>query len=78
MATRVADGWWVLGIEGHLDHMTSNSEEVRVGEGMELGDLLVRLGPNSMVTCRRDGLDPKMGCSSSCRTTTPTSTERSC
>jgi len=56
MATRVADGWWVLGIEGHLDHMTSNSEEVRVGEGMDLGDLLTRLGPNSMVTCRRDGL----------------------
>ena len=56
MATRVADGWWVLGIEGHLDHMTTNSEEVRVGEGMDLGDLLVRLGPNSMVTCRRDGL----------------------
>ena len=56
MATRVADGWWVLGIEGHLDHMTSDSEEVRVGEGMDLGDLLVRLGPNSMVTCRRDGL----------------------
>ncbi|MED5291621.1 MAG: hypothetical protein VX778_05270, partial [Candidatus Thermoplasmatota archaeon] len=56
MATRAADGWWVLGIEGHLDHMTSNSEEVRVGEGMSLGDLLIRLGPNSMVTCRRDGL----------------------
>ena len=56
MATRAADGWWVLGIEGHLDHMTSNSEEVRVGEGMNLGDLLIRLGPNSMVTCRRDGL----------------------
>ena len=56
MATRAADGWWVLGIEGHLDHMTTNSEEVRVGEGMNLGDLLIRLGPNSMVTCRRDGL----------------------
>ena len=56
MATRAADGWWVLGIEGHLDHMTSNSEELRVGEGMNLGDLLIRLGPNSMVTCRRDGL----------------------
>ena len=56
MATRAADGWWVLGIEGHLDHMTTNSEQVRVGEGMNLGDILIRLGPNSMVTCRRDGL----------------------
>ena len=56
VATRVGDGWWVLGIEGHLDHMSTESVEVRVGEGMGLGDLLIRLGRNSMITCRRDGL----------------------
>ena len=56
MATRAGDGWWVLGIEGHLDNMTSDSHESRVGEGMNLGDLLISLGPNTMITCRRDGL----------------------
>ncbi|MGB1659525.1 MAG: hypothetical protein ACPHHS_03425, partial [Candidatus Poseidoniaceae archaeon] len=44
------------GIEGHLDHMSAQSGEVRIGEGMNLGDMLVQLGRNSMVTCRRDGL----------------------
>ena len=24
VATRAGDGWWVLGIEGHLDHMAQN------------------------------------------------------
>ena len=56
MATRAGDGWWVLGIEGRLDNMTSNSHESRIGEGMNLGDLLISLGPNTMITCRRDGL----------------------
>ena len=56
VATRAGDGWWVLGIEGHLDHMSTEAGESRIGEGMNLGDMLVNLGRDSMVTCRRDGL----------------------
>lgn len=56
MATRAGDGWWVLGIEGHLDHLASQDEQSRIGDGMKLGDLLLRLGRNSMITARRDGL----------------------
>jgi hypothetical protein len=56
MATRAGDGWWVLGIEGHLDHLATENELSRIGDGMDLGDLLLRLGRNSMITARRDGL----------------------
>ena len=49
-------GWWVLGIEGHLDHMSTETGETRIGESMNLGDMLINLGRDSMVTCRRDGL----------------------
>ena len=56
VATRAGDGWWVLGIEGHLDHMSTETGDTRIGEGMNLGDMLINLGRDSMVTCRRDGL----------------------
>ena len=36
--------------------MSSESGETRIGEGMNLGDMLINLGRDSMVTCRRDGL----------------------
>ncbi len=59
-SVRSADGWWVLGIEGHL-HPLSNTIEGSeasdvLGEGMNLGDLLVALTPDSMATATRDGL----------------------
>ena len=57
---RSADGWWVLGIEGQLHHLSSASgveEETTVlGHDMNLGDLLVALTPDAMATATRDGL----------------------
>lgn len=56
---RSADGWWVLGIEGHLHHLSSHAEnesEVLLGESMDLGDLLIGLTPDTMVTATREGL----------------------
>jgi hypothetical protein len=59
-SVRSADGWWVLGIEGHLHHLSNTIEGSEVsdvlGEGMNLGDLLVALTPDSMATATRDGL----------------------
>jgi hypothetical protein len=56
---RSADGWWVLGIEGHLHHLSSTTdedEEPILGQGMNLGDLLIGLTPDAMATATRDGL----------------------
>lgn len=57
---RSADGWWVLGIEGHLHHLSSSAEDSEasqmLGQGMNLGDLLVGLTPDAMATATRDGL----------------------
>jgi hypothetical protein len=59
-SVRSADGWWVLGIEGHLHHLSNTIEGSEasdvLGEGMNLGDLLVALTPDSMATATRDGL----------------------
>jgi hypothetical protein len=55
---RSADGWWVLGIEGHLHHLSSNEGEATdmLGETMNLGDLLSSLTPDAMATATRNGL----------------------
>ena len=55
---RSADGWWVLGIEGHLHHLSSNEGEATdvLGESMNLGDLLSSLTPDAMATATRNGL----------------------
>ena len=53
---RSADGWWVLGIEGNMHHLSGEGEEVTLGQGMDLGDLLVGLTPDTMVSATRDGL----------------------
>ena len=58
-AARSGDGWWVLGIEGHLISMTDgpgDEAEPPLTEGMNLGDLLVLCTPDAMVTATRDGL----------------------
>lgn len=53
-----ADGWWVLGIESRLYHISSTLQEdiESIGQAMDLGDLLVGLTPDSMVTATRSGL----------------------
>ena len=53
-----ADGWWVLGIEGRLYHLSRTLKEdvETLGESMDLGDILVGLTPDSMVTATRSGL----------------------
>ncbi len=56
---RCGDGWWILGIEGHLNHVSSNEIEDnlnQVGKGMDLGDLLVGITADSMVSATRQGL----------------------
>ena len=59
-AVRSGDGWWVLGIEGHLISMTDGPSEggqdLPLTEGMNLGDLLVLCTPDAMATATRDGL----------------------
>lgn len=59
-AVRSGDGWWVLGIEGHLISMTDgpaeSSEDLPLTQGMNLGDLLVLCTPDAMATATRDGL----------------------
>lgn len=58
-AVRTGDGWWVLGIEGHLLSMTEpdvGSDETPLTRGMNLGDLLVLCTPDAMATATRDGL----------------------
>ena len=58
-AVRAGDGWWVLGIEGHLVSLSSvrNEEEERpLTERMNLGDLLVLCTPDAMATATREGL----------------------
>ena len=59
-AVRSGDGWWVLGIEGHLISMSQAREEddssTPLTEGMNLGDLLVLCTPDAMATATRDGL----------------------
>ena len=58
-AVRTGDGWWVLGIEGHLLSMTEPNEsdgEKPLTQGMNLGDLLVLCTPDAMATATRDGL----------------------
>jgi hypothetical protein len=55
---RSADGWWILGIEGHLHHLSSGEggDGELLGQGMNLGDLLVGLTPDAMATATRNGL----------------------
>ncbi|MEL0331733.1 MAG: hypothetical protein VW982_05920 [Candidatus Poseidoniales archaeon] len=56
---RTGDGWWVLGIEGHLLSMTAphhEGDEPPLTQGMNLGDLLVLCTPDAMMTATRDGL----------------------
>ena len=60
-AVRSGDGWWVLGIEGHLHSMSApvrqdDEAELPLTEQMPLGDLLVLSTPDAMVTGSRDGL----------------------
>ena len=58
-AVRTGDGWWVLGIEGHLLSMTApnqEGDEPPLTQGMNLGDLLVLCTPDAMMTATRDGL----------------------
>tara|TARA_B100001248_G_scaffold236453_1_gene199853 strand:- start:517 stop:1563 length:1047 start_codon:yes stop_codon:yes gene_type:complete len=55
---RCGDGWWILGIEGLLYHLSgSNDDGANVlGQNMNLGDLLQKVTADSMVTATRDGL----------------------
>jgi hypothetical protein len=55
---RSADGWWVLGIEGHLHHLSSDHQDQSdvLGQDMNLGDLLITMTPDTMATATRDGL----------------------
>tara|TARA_Y100000768_G_scaffold379978_2_gene356445 strand:- start:6514 stop:7140 length:627 start_codon:yes stop_codon:yes gene_type:complete len=56
---RSADGWWVLGIEGHLHHLSAQNNHgspTLLGESMNLGDLLIVLTPDTMATATREGL----------------------
>ena len=59
-AVRTGDGWWVLGIEGHLHPMSTIQSEDEVSlpltQSMNLGDLLVLCTPDAMATGTRDGL----------------------
>jgi len=59
-AVRSGDGWWVLGIEGHLVSLSTvrndGDEERPLTERMNLGDLLVLCTPDAMATATRDGL----------------------
>ena len=55
---RCGDGWWVLGIEGHLILISSSqkNEVTELGKGMNLGDMLEALTADSMVSATRQGL----------------------
>ena len=55
---RCGDGWWVLGIEGSLYHLSELSEgdDSILGQDMNLGDLLEKITADSMVTATRNGL----------------------
>ena len=55
---RCGDGWWILGIEGLLYHLSnsSDSESNQLGNEMNLGDLLSKITNDSMVTATRNGL----------------------
>ena len=59
-AVRSGDGWWVLGIEGHLVSMTERtpeeSEQTALTQSMNLGDLIVLCTPDAMATATREGL----------------------
>ena len=51
---RCGDGWWILSIEGSVHSMT---QQISINLGnSDLGDFLVGLAPDTMVTIRRDGL----------------------
>ena len=56
---RTGDGWWVLGIEGHLHSMSTVEpvEEVPLPltQSMNLGDLLVLCTPDAMATVHAMG-----------------------
>ena len=55
---RCGDGWWVLGIEGvlyHLSGLQGESDGI-LGQSMNLGDLLQKVTTDSMVTGTRNGL----------------------
>ena len=55
---RCGDGWWVLGIEGSLYHLSGLAEgdDSILGQDMNLGDLLEKITADSMVTATRNGL----------------------
>lgn len=59
-AVRAGDGWWVLGIEGRLQNLSSlDAETSEASESVPAptyGDLLVLCTPDAMMTCTRDGL----------------------
>ena len=59
-AVRTGEGWWVLGIEGHLLSMnevpTDEPEDQPLTQRMNLGDLLVLCTPDAMATATREGL----------------------
>ena len=55
---RCGDGWWVLGIEGVLYHLSGlqGESDGTLGQSMNLGDLLQKVTTDSMVTGTRNGL----------------------
>ena len=55
---RCGDGWWILGIEGLLYHISAvkDDESSVLGNGMNLGDLLTNTTMHNMVTATRNGL----------------------
>ena len=55
---RCGDGWWILGIEGNLYHLSSIESDIQsvLGKEMDLGDLVDNPTLDTMVTATRDGL----------------------
>ncbi len=55
---RCGDGWWILGIEGLLYHISAikDDDSSTLGDGMNLGDLLAKTTLHTMVTATRNGL----------------------
>jgi hypothetical protein len=59
-AVRTGDGWWVLGIEGHLFSLSAprvlDGATLPLTQRMNLGDLLTLCTPDAMATATREGL----------------------
>ncbi|MDP6869201.1 MAG: hypothetical protein QGI21_00300 [Candidatus Poseidoniaceae archaeon] len=55
-AHRAGDGWWVLSIEGELHNMSNVNDQDGDVANSNLGDMLIGLAADKIVTAKRDGL----------------------